>query len=79
MLGSLINVQLNIPIMKTTILYITIILTAILVSIENISLAWLLAAVLDIALILWCRRNISIRELSRFTGYNAWYRAIRRT
>lgn len=79
MLSCFIGLKMNITVMKAIILYITIILTAILVSIENISLVWLLSAVLDIALVLWCRRNISIRELSRFTGNNAWYKAIGRT
>ena len=61
--------------MKAIIFYIAVTLTMVLLSTE-ISLTWLVLAILDTMLILWCKDNISIRELTKLTGYDIWYKMI---
>lgn len=61
--------------MKAIIFYITATLTMVLLSTE-ISLTWLVLAILDTMLILWCKDNISIRELTKLTGYDIWKRTL---
>lgn len=61
--------------MKAIIFYIAVTLTMVLLSTE-ISLTWLVLAILDTMLILWCKDNISIRELTKLTGYDIWKRTL---
>lgn len=41
---------------------------------SEINLAWFAWAVVDFALIAWCRKNLTLREFIRMTGYEAWYK-----
>lgn len=61
--------------MKATLFYITAVLTMVLLMTE-MSLAWLIMGAVDIILILWCKHNISLREMSKLTGYDIWYKAL---
>lgn len=61
--------------MKRTVLYMTAVLTVVLLSTE-VSLAWLVLLTLDIILIAWCHNNITLQELVRYSGYKQWYRMI---
>lgn len=61
--------------MKATIFHITAILTMVLFM-TNITTIWFLLGIVDIALLAWCKNNISTREMSKFTGYDIWYKMI---
>lgn len=60
-------------VMKPIIFYITSILAMLLLCSE-ISFTWLLLAVVDIMLIAWCHKHLSLREFIRYTGYEAFYK-----
>lgn len=59
--------------MKGTVLYMTAVLTMVLLSSE-ISITWLVLLVIDIMLISWCHSNITLHELVRYSGYKIWYK-----
>lgn len=62
--------------MKATIFYITAMLTTIL-PYSNISPTWFILAAVDVILLAWCRKHISIREFARYSGYSTWYKYLK--
>lgn len=61
--------------MKRTVLYMTAVLTMVLLSTE-ICIAWLVLLAIDLGLIAWCHNNITLQEFIRYSGYKHWYRMI---
>lgn len=61
--------------MKSIIFYITAVVTTLLFSME-ISSAWFIFAIVDFILILWCNSNITMRKITKLTGYNILYKML---
>lgn len=40
------------------------------------SLLWALLIAIDILLFMWCRENLTMRDVCKYTGYNLWYKII---
>lgn len=61
--------------MKALLFYITTLLTLVIICSEPSGL-WALLVTIDIPLVLWGINNLTIKEVTKFTGYKAWYRLI---
>lgn len=61
--------------MKATVFYITAILTMALLM-TDITTTWFLLGTVNIALLTWCKANLTTRELTKLTGYDIWYKML---
>lgn len=62
--------------MKALVFYITAIVTMVL-PFANLSLSWFFLCIADFMLLIWCRENITFRELLKYSGYSIWYKLLK--
>lgn len=66
----------NKMIIKAAVLYCTVVLCMVLLCSE-VCWNWLLLAVITVLLLAWCVNHITLRELTKLTGYKTWYKFLR--
>lgn len=64
-------------IVKAAVLYCTVALSMVLLCSE-VCWSWLTIATVAAIMSAWCVNHITLRELVRLTGYEAWYKYLRK-
>lgn len=62
--------------MKAFMFYLVAVLTTILL-VTTPSILWILLVSINIMAIKWCKKNLSIKYIVKYSGYSLWYKLVK--